>query len=87
MFLLSMAWKSHGFWLEQNYPVKEVVPDGKDVFWDSRRGFVLPSHVISYAGVGYCQTHIQNETFQSMTYVLAVIGKEESSNDKDYIIL
>ncbi|XP_027001975.2 vascular endothelial growth factor receptor 2 [Tachysurus fulvidraco] len=60
--------------LYMNYPVKEVVPDGKDVFWDSRRGFVLPSHVISYAGVGYCQTHIQNETFQSMTYVLAVIG-------------
>ncbi|KAK3542298.1 hypothetical protein QTP86_021960, partial [Hemibagrus guttatus] len=56
------------------YPMKEVVPDGKDLFWDSRRGFVLPSHVISYAGVGYCQTHIQNETFQSMAYVLAVIG-------------
>lgn len=64
-------------WFEQKYPMKEVVPDGKDVFWDSRRGFVLPSHVISYAGVGYCQTHIQNETFQSMAYVLAVIGKDE----------
>ncbi|TSN30195.1 Vascular endothelial growth factor receptor 2 [Bagarius yarrelli] len=60
--------------LYMKYPVKEVVTDGKDVFWDSKRGFVLPSHVISYAGVGYCQTHIQNETFQSMTYVLAVIG-------------
>ncbi|KAM9435384.1 vascular endothelial growth factor receptor 2 isoform 2-T2 [Clarias gariepinus] len=56
------------------YPVKEQVPDGKDVFWDSKRGFVLPSHVISYAGVVYCQTRIQNETFQSTAYVLAVVG-------------
>ncbi|XP_017311905.1 vascular endothelial growth factor receptor 2 isoform X1 [Ictalurus punctatus] len=60
--------------LYTKYPVKELVTDGKDVFWDSKRGFLLPSHVISYAGVVYCQTRIQNETFQSLAYVLAVVG-------------
>lgn len=60
--------------------MRELVPDGKDVFWDSKRGFVLPSHVISYAGVVYCQTRVQNETFQSLAYVLVVVGKEEFTN-------
>ncbi|XP_060773450.1 vascular endothelial growth factor receptor 2 isoform X2 [Neoarius graeffei] len=60
--------------LYTKYPVKELVTDGKNVFWDSKRGFVLPSHMISYAGVVHCQTRIQNETFQSLAYVLAVVG-------------
>lgn len=65
--------------------MKELVTDGKDVFWDSKRGFLLPSHVISYAGVVYCQTRIQNETFQSLAYVLAVVGKEEYTDMDHYI--
>ncbi|KAI5090429.1 vascular endothelial growth factor receptor 2 precursor [Silurus meridionalis] len=60
--------------LYMKFPVKELVTDGKDVFWDSKRGFVLPSHLISHAVVVYCQTRIQNETFQSVAYVLAVVG-------------
>lgn len=65
--------------------MKELVTDGKDVFWDSQKGFVLPSHVISYAGVVYCQTRIQNETFQSLAYILAVVGKEKYA-DTDHRI-
>ncbi|KAL6486117.1 hypothetical protein MHYP_G00055090 [Metynnis hypsauchen] len=56
------------------YPMKELATDGKDAFWDSRRGFILPSHVISYAGVVFCQTRLHNETFQSSLYIVAVVG-------------
>ncbi|XP_066532939.1 vascular endothelial growth factor receptor 2 [Hoplias malabaricus] len=56
------------------YPMKELTTDGKDVFWDSKRGFILPSHVISYAGVVYCQTLLYNETFRSSLYIVAVLG-------------
>uniref|UniRef100_A0A673M618 receptor protein-tyrosine kinase n=1 Tax=Sinocyclocheilus rhinocerous TaxID=307959 RepID=A0A673M618_9TELE len=56
------------------YPVKELATDGKDVIWDSKRGFILPSHVVSYAGVVYCQTTIRNETYQSSPYIVAVVG-------------
>uniref|UniRef100_A0AAR2IKJ4 receptor protein-tyrosine kinase n=1 Tax=Pygocentrus nattereri TaxID=42514 RepID=A0AAR2IKJ4_PYGNA len=56
------------------YPMKELATDGKDTFWDSKRGFILPSHVISYAGVVFCQTRLHNETFQSSLYIVAVVG-------------
>ncbi|XP_061094805.1 vascular endothelial growth factor receptor 2 isoform X2 [Conger conger] len=56
------------------YPKKELFPDGQDLLWDSRRGFILPSHLISYAGVVFCQTHIHNHTFQSSLYIVAVVG-------------
>uniref|UniRef100_A0A8C1ZGG0 receptor protein-tyrosine kinase n=1 Tax=Cyprinus carpio TaxID=7962 RepID=A0A8C1ZGG0_CYPCA len=64
----------YGVCLHQKYPVKELATDGKDVIWDSKRGFVLPSHVVSYAGVVYCQTTIRNETYQSSPYIVAVVG-------------
>uniref|UniRef100_A0A671NEW6 receptor protein-tyrosine kinase n=1 Tax=Sinocyclocheilus anshuiensis TaxID=1608454 RepID=A0A671NEW6_9TELE len=60
--------------LYTKYPVKELATDGKDVIWDSKRGFILPSHVVSYAGVVYCQTIIRNETYQSSPYIVAVVG-------------
>ncbi|XP_026880254.2 vascular endothelial growth factor receptor 2 isoform X1 [Electrophorus electricus] len=60
--------------LYSKYPVKELPTEGKDVYWDSRRGFVVPSHVISYAGIVFCQTRIHKETFQSSAYIVAVMG-------------
>ncbi|XP_067239768.1 vascular endothelial growth factor receptor 2 isoform X1 [Chanodichthys erythropterus] len=60
--------------LYTKYPVKELATDGKEVNWDSKRGFILPSHVVSYAGVVYCQTIIRNETYQSSPYIVAVVG-------------
>lgn len=59
----------------QKYPVKEFHPDGKDSVWDARTGFTVPTHLISYAGVVSCQTHIGNETFKSPLYIVAVVGK------------
>ncbi|KAJ8336359.1 hypothetical protein SKAU_G00375790 [Synaphobranchus kaupii] len=60
--------------LYTKYPKKELFPDGREVQWDSRRGFILPSHLISYAGVVFCQTRINNQTFQSSLYIIAVVG-------------
>ncbi|XP_052441858.1 vascular endothelial growth factor receptor 2 isoform X1 [Carassius gibelio] len=60
--------------LYTKYPVKELATDGKEVIWDSKRGFILPSHVVSYAGVVYCQTTIRNETYHSSPYIVAVVG-------------
>lgn len=59
----------------QKYPPKELTPDGKKVYWDSKRGFVLPSHLISFAGLVYCHTQIHNETFSSSLYLIAVVGE------------
>uniref|UniRef100_A0AAY4DE32 receptor protein-tyrosine kinase n=1 Tax=Denticeps clupeoides TaxID=299321 RepID=A0AAY4DE32_9TELE len=60
--------------LYMKYPPKELIPEGKKVYWDSTRGFVVPSHLISFAGLVYCQTNILNETFQSSLYLIAVVG-------------
>ncbi|XP_029002975.1 vascular endothelial growth factor receptor 2 isoform X2 [Betta splendens] len=60
--------------LYTKYPQKELYPDGKDCLWDARTGFTVPSHLISYAGVVSCQTHIGNETFNSPLYFVAVVG-------------
>lgn len=56
------------------YPKKELYPDGKDSLWDAKTGFTVPSHLISYAGVVFCQTRVGNETFKSPLYIVAVVG-------------
>uniref|UniRef100_A0A8C9W6B1 receptor protein-tyrosine kinase n=1 Tax=Scleropages formosus TaxID=113540 RepID=A0A8C9W6B1_SCLFO len=60
--------------LYTKFPKKELFPDGKEVRWDGRKGFSIPSHLISHAGVVFCQAHIGNETFQSSFYIAAVVG-------------
>ncbi|XP_029905824.1 vascular endothelial growth factor receptor 2 isoform X2 [Myripristis murdjan] len=55
------------------YPKKELYPDGNSL-WDAKTGFTVPSHLISYAGVVFCQTQIGNETFKSPLYIVAVVG-------------
>ncbi|XP_056132265.1 vascular endothelial growth factor receptor 2 isoform X3 [Lampris incognitus] len=60
--------------LHTKYPKKELYPDGKDCLWDARTGFTVPSHLISYAGVVFCQTHIDSQTFKSPLYIVAVVG-------------
>lgn len=75
--VLAVVMYVYGVCLEQKYPVKELVTDGKEVLWDSKRGFILDSHVVSYAGVVYCETIIQNETYQSSSYIVAVVGKTD----------
>lgn len=47
------------------------------MLWDSKKGFIIQSHMVSYAGVVYCETIIQNETYQSSPYIMAVVGKAE----------
>uniref|UniRef100_A0A673AZV4 receptor protein-tyrosine kinase n=1 Tax=Sphaeramia orbicularis TaxID=375764 RepID=A0A673AZV4_9TELE len=44
------------------------------VLWDAKTGFTVPSHLISYAGVVFCQTRIGNETVKSPLYIVAVVG-------------
>uniref|UniRef100_A0A8C6UFV9 receptor protein-tyrosine kinase n=1 Tax=Neogobius melanostomus TaxID=47308 RepID=A0A8C6UFV9_9GOBI len=61
--------------LHTKYPNKELYLEGKDSAWDAQRGFTVPSHLISYAGVVFCQTCIGNETFKSTFYIVAVVGK------------
>ncbi|XP_056894551.1 vascular endothelial growth factor receptor 2 isoform X2 [Takifugu flavidus] len=60
--------------LHTKYPNKELHPDGKETLWDARKGFTVPSHLISYAGVVFCQTYIGNETYKSPLYIIAVVG-------------
>ncbi|XP_034556187.1 vascular endothelial growth factor receptor 2 isoform X2 [Notolabrus celidotus] len=60
--------------LYTKFPNKEIHPDGKDSVWDAQTGFTVPSHLISYAGVVFCQTQIGNETFKSPLYLVVVVG-------------
>lgn len=75
------CFKSIKFSVCQKYPIKELHPDGKDSVWDAKKGFTIPTHLISYAGVVSCQTRIGNETFKSPLYIVAVVGKMESDSD------
>lgn len=72
-----MMWRMFVVSAQQKYPVKELTTDGIEVIWDSKKGFILPSHEVSYAGVVYCQTIIRNETYQSSPYIMAVVGKQK----------
>ncbi|KAM6963199.1 vascular endothelial growth factor receptor 2 [Aplochiton taeniatus] len=60
--------------LHTKYPKKELNPNGKDSFWEAKKGFTVPSHLISYAGVVFCQAQSGNETFKSPLYIVAVVG-------------
>lgn len=62
--------------VRQKYPNKELHADGKETLWDARKGFTIPSHLISYASVVFCQTRIGNETYKSPLYIIAVVGKQ-----------
>lgn len=56
------------------YPEKKFVPDGNRIFWDSKKGFTIPSYMISYAGMVFCEAKINDETYQSIMYIVAVVG-------------
>uniref|UniRef100_A0A8C4SI23 receptor protein-tyrosine kinase n=1 Tax=Erpetoichthys calabaricus TaxID=27687 RepID=A0A8C4SI23_ERPCA len=56
------------------YPDKEIVPDGKIIYWNSRKGFIVPSSLINFAGIVRCQTIIDGKIFQSPLFMLTVVG-------------
>ncbi|KAL6050586.1 hypothetical protein STEG23_023718 [Scotinomys teguina] len=56
------------------YPEKRFVPDGNRISWDSEKGFTIPSYMISYAGMVYCEAKINDETYQSIMYIVVVVG-------------
>uniref|UniRef100_F7DLA5 Vascular endothelial growth factor receptor 2 n=1 Tax=Monodelphis domestica TaxID=13616 RepID=F7DLA5_MONDO len=60
--------------LYAKYPEKKFVPDGEKIFWDSKIGFTLPSYMISYAGMVFCEAKINDESYQSLMYIVVVVG-------------
>ncbi|KAF5926889.1 hypothetical protein HPG69_001520 [Diceros bicornis minor] len=56
------------------YPEKRFVPDGNRISWDSKKGFTIPSYMISYAGMVFCEAKINDETYQSIMYIVVVVG-------------
>ncbi|XP_051026858.1 vascular endothelial growth factor receptor 2 [Acomys russatus] len=56
------------------YPEKRFVPDGDRISWDSDKGFTIPSYMISYAAMVFCEAKINEETYQSIMYIVAVVG-------------
>lgn len=61
--------------ITQRYPEKRFVPDGNRIFWDSEIGFTIPSYMISYAGVVICEAKINDEVYQSIMYIVVIVGK------------
>lgn len=59
----------------QKYPEKIFVPDGKSVTWDSQKGFTIPSNLISHTAIVSCKAKIDNESYQSMMYIVVVVGE------------
>ncbi|EGW02712.1 Vascular endothelial growth factor receptor 2 [Cricetulus griseus] len=57
------------------YPEKRFVPDGNRISWDSEKGFTIPSYMISYAGMVFCEAKINDETYQSIMYIVVVVAK------------
>ncbi|XP_004627572.1 vascular endothelial growth factor receptor 2 [Octodon degus] len=60
--------------LYARYPEKRFVPDGSRIFWDSEKGFTIPSYMISYAGVVICEAKINDEVYQSIMYIVVIVG-------------
>ncbi|XP_045671817.1 vascular endothelial growth factor receptor 2 isoform X1 [Ursus americanus] len=56
------------------YPEKRFVPDGHRISWDSKKGFTIPSYMISYAGMVFCEAKINDESYQSIMYIVVVVG-------------
>ncbi|KAG2466136.1 INTU protein, partial [Polypterus senegalus] len=56
------------------YPDREIVPDGEIIYWNSRKGFIVPSFLINFAGIVRCQTVIYGKIFQSPLFMLTVVG-------------
>ncbi|KAH0520213.1 Vascular endothelial growth factor receptor 2 [Microtus ochrogaster] len=56
------------------YPERRFVPDGNRITWDSETGFTIPSYMIGYAGMVFCEAKINNETYQSIIYIVVVVG-------------
>ncbi|XP_034364965.1 vascular endothelial growth factor receptor 2 [Arvicanthis niloticus] len=56
------------------YPERRFVPDGNRISWDSEKGFTIPSYMISYAGMVFCEAKINDETYQSIMYIVLVVG-------------
>ncbi|XP_008831540.1 vascular endothelial growth factor receptor 2 [Nannospalax galili] len=56
------------------YPEKRFVPDGNRISWDSEKGFSIPGYMISYAGMVFCEAKINDETYQSIMYIVVVLG-------------
>uniref|UniRef100_A0A663EFR4 receptor protein-tyrosine kinase n=1 Tax=Aquila chrysaetos chrysaetos TaxID=223781 RepID=A0A663EFR4_AQUCH len=44
---------------------KIFVPDGKSISWNNKKGFTIPSHLINYAGMVFCEAKIDDESYQS----------------------
>ncbi|CAL8394781.1 unnamed protein product [Boreogadus saida] len=60
--------------LHTKFPPKEYNANGKDSVWEARTGFTIPSQLIRFAGVVFCQTKLANQTFKSPYYIVAVVG-------------
>ncbi|KAM4854166.1 vascular endothelial growth factor receptor 2 [Thomomys bottae] len=56
------------------YPEKRFIPDGNRISWDSETGFTIPSYMISYAGMVFCEAKINDESYQSIMYIVVVVG-------------
>ncbi|KAJ7326706.1 hypothetical protein JRQ81_016465 [Phrynocephalus forsythii] len=60
--------------LHAKYPDKTFVPDGKMITWESQKGFIIPSSLISDVGMVFCKAKIDGESYQSGMYIVAVVG-------------
>uniref|UniRef100_A0A8C0ERA0 receptor protein-tyrosine kinase n=1 Tax=Bubo bubo TaxID=30461 RepID=A0A8C0ERA0_BUBBB len=57
-----------------NVSLHIFVPDGKSISWNNKKGFTIPSHLINYAGMVFCEAKIDDESYQSVIYIVAVVG-------------
>lgn len=69
----------------QKYPEKVFFPDGKAITWDSQIGFTIPSILISDVGMVFCKAKIDDESYQSVMYIVVIIGKIHAAGCKHLV--
>ncbi|XP_060102360.1 vascular endothelial growth factor receptor 2 [Heteronotia binoei] len=60
--------------LHTKYPEKIFFPDGESIVWDNQKGFTIPSILIGDVGMVFCKAKIDDESYQSMMFIVVVVG-------------
>ncbi|XP_064413025.1 vascular endothelial growth factor receptor 1 [Latimeria chalumnae] len=53
----------------KKFPMGTLIPDGKNITWDSRQGFVIPKPTYQFIGLLTCEAKTRNGHLVSKTYL------------------
>ncbi|KAM4709506.1 vascular endothelial growth factor receptor 2 [Discoglossus pictus] len=60
--------------LHTKFPAGMHVPNGENIYWDSKTGFTILSELIKPASVVFCETKVDGHVYKSSSYIVVVVG-------------